>query len=222
MRSTSRLVARPLLACLLVVASIGLGMSMTASSSDAERPPSVHVLTGCPDIEWLTPKRGSDGRYGFNDPRSAGGCVLQAKGMMRLRLASVVGDMRFAQCEIRFIVRLDDSGVVVVEQLQALGSTPCDDVYACHRADGLLLPMKGHVERGDDNHPVLSLNMCVDTCLGRFAGATTMDLTRHAHGWRLTTRDGRAAFGASGWRFEGDGWNLRSESELDIRTTANP
>jgi hypothetical protein len=201
----------------LMLSLIGLATTLT-SPSDAGPPAQVRILTGCPEIRWVGPQRSSPDRYDFNAQRLAGGCVLQAKGRMRLRLASVVGDMYFAECDVRFTMRLDDAGVVAAEHLQALGSSPCDDVYPCHRRDGLPLVMKGRVEPGDGDRQLLRMSMCVDSCLGRFSGMAIMDLVPGPSGsWRIAARDGRVALGDSGWRFEGDGWDLRTESEVEIR-----
>jgi hypothetical protein len=64
------------------------------------------------------------------------------------------------------------------------------------------LPRHGAIQRAGDGRLLLQIHdLCLDTCVGRFAGDWVVEVAQGSDAWRL--RADRTAVGTSGWVFDG-------------------
>lgn len=175
-----------------------------------------NAVSPCPPLEKLPPPHDPDwSPWGKKHRRYAGGCVLRARGESEMRYLSAVQDMRFARCEVRFQIRLDARGTAVIDRLVAYGGSPCNDIYGCYD-NGPPRVWRGHLAMTGGTRIRLYVDVCLDTCIGRFAGSMTLRLSPVAPGvWRVDGTNARV--GTSGWRFTAGSWTLRSRPAVEIR-----
>jgi hypothetical protein len=134
--------------------------------------------------------------------RIAGGCVVEVSGSyVEFDVKTMVGDMDFSRCVMSFTMHVGGSGGVVVDEGKIDGRSPCNDVYPCF-TDEAILPWRGKIRRVRGDRLELHVDMCLDTCLGRFRGPFVAGLRPTRKGWRIVAD--HAPVGMSGWEFHGD------------------
>jgi hypothetical protein len=141
-----------------------------------------------------------------------GGCTFYALAITTMTMLNVLGDRRYGRCPIGFELHVGPDGSVGIGSVQAqLSPDPadiCGDVSACRQDDGRTVPWTGRLERGRATKLELSVPyLCLDTCLGRFAGDFVLDVARGRHGRAtLTAREmnlGQSGIFLSGrWRLQ--------------------
>jgi len=157
--------------------------------------------------------------------RVTGGCRVEAREAPgRFAALTLLGDHGLAECLVSFELRIGGSGELAATEVyssdlrdpRALSSgvsEACGDVLACRRSVGPtgyptpedILPWSGRLIAFDGGL-VAELDACFDTCMGRFEGPLSLDVTGSAErGWRIGAR--RAAAGESGFEVSG-GWRL--------------
>jgi hypothetical protein len=174
----------------------------------------------CPSLREHPPIEDSDGkpRPGY-PPRYSGGCLMRASGELTLYSLNVAEDMRFGRCEISFTLRVSGTGDVTVEDYVVDGTTPCNDAETCVTTADVPFAWRGRITARVNGKPRLHLAICLDTCMGRFAGPATIDLSQNADStWRADATN--VHVGRSGWRFADGSWRLRSLQPIDIRPAA--
>lgn len=162
----------------------------------------------CPEVRELAPRESG------SPPRVVGGCVFEASGEAELLVVSAVAEFVFSDCEVSFTMRVDSRGGLVVNDVAMRGVPPCNDANACFDADGVVKPWGGRLVATAAGALVARVDMCLDTCIGRFAGPFTARLRRDRGGRWWLDSPGRPV-GMSGWRFDG-GWLLRSGRRIEI------
>jgi hypothetical protein len=209
---------RVLIGVLVVLGVLSLPPGQAPAPVAGSSTAAVRALIGCPPITRLPATR--DGAsFSQYAPTLAGGCAFEARGKMDIRLLTAVSDLPVSSCLVLFTMRIDGRGEVGVDELEAQGPTPCNDIRPCLRPNGFPPPMRGRLLTADDGGARLELDMCLDTCLGRFAAPFETSVEPAARGhWKLVPDDRRVTLGDSGWRFEGDGWELRSSREIDLQS----
>lgn len=193
----------------LLTAALVSGHSIVAAGSsdggrDGGRENGVAVTTRsgersvrCPEIDSTDPEK------------VEGGCVARASGSyVEMDVKSMVGDFEFSSCVLDYELRIDGSGRTVISDATIEGRSPCSDAIPCFtEADGRL-PWHGRLRRDANGSLHNDVDMCLDTCMGRFEGPFTMDLRPSARGWHVTARD--EPVGMSGWHVDGE-WDIRVE-----------
>jgi hypothetical protein len=146
-----------------------------------------------------------------------GGCSGKGNAFaVRMSIRTAFGPMRFGDCALYFQMTLAASGRLWLDDLHVAGSAPCSDSRPCASRTALaarkasfgpappdkVRPWTGQVVgRAGDGYPV-RFYMCIDTCIGRYAGDVEMTLARQGHGWRLRARS--AGVGDGGLELDGD------------------
>jgi len=142
-----------------------------------------------------------------------GGCEFYALATATMTMLNVLGDRRYGRCPIGFELHVGPDGTVGIDSVQAQLSPDrvdiCGDVSACRRDDGRTVPWTGRLARGDGTKLELSVPyLCLDTCLGRFAGDFALDVALARHG-RATLTAREVNIGQSGIFLSGR-WRIQS------------
>lgn len=156
--------------------------------------------------------------------RVGGGCKLRiyTDAGIPVHVATPFGTFKFADCQMYMDIRVDSSGRTWATDLMfnSLRSDDgCGDVYQCtadpvadQRLEPQELPLKGRL--GTDGEKIRHVtSVCLETCVGFYAGELTIDLRRDGRGWRA--RASEAGVGDSGFRLDG-ALRVRANG-LDIR-----
>lgn len=156
--------------------------------------PSANGEGRCPPVRVLGPER------------VKGGCVAEAGGSyLQLDVKTMLGGFEFSSCFLNFYLHVDGSGRFVTQDVKFNGRSPCNDAAGCS-TDEATIPWRGRFVRTAGGKLEARIDMCLDTCLGRFEGPLVLGVRPTATGWRL--RADQAPVGMSGWEFDG---------HLDIR-----
>jgi hypothetical protein len=148
--------------------------------------------------------------------RAEGGCDLILRdGGMNFTVVNVLGDRRLADCGVAFRLLVGPDGSLAVKDFQTApaytAEGPCGDIVTCRRdlegPSEHKLPWTGNLA-SREGRLYADIDICFDTCLGRFEGKTRMEFEPGPKGsWRLHARS--APVGTSGMELTG-GWTLRS------------
>lgn len=139
-------------------------------------------------------------------PLIVGGCELSALApRIRLTIGTAFGHFEFGECELKYRVMVDESGRAWTNAVEFNGAgninNGCADVQPCELEKGLALPWRGRVSATPAGRFVHRMNVCLDTCIGFYAGTLSMTLERGERGWRaVATNEG---VGNSGLRLDG-------------------
>ncbi|HEX2070752.1 MAG TPA: hypothetical protein VHF90_03770 [Thermoleophilaceae bacterium] len=143
----------------------------------------------CPDVD------------GERLPTVAGGCLFELAGeRLELSAVSPFGTMAFAECDVALDVQMDGRGQGWISDMSIDGRNPCFDAAPCFSGRQRGLPWRSWIVRRGGGLE-LRIDVCLDTCVGRFEGRWDLALVRHGDGWRA--RADQAMVGTSGWRFDG-------------------
>jgi hypothetical protein len=147
-------------------------------------------------------------------PRIAGGCriKLATDGTVPLTIATAFGEFEFSKCTIEQAVRVDASGRTWTDALifgREIGGgiNACGDAYRCTRNPDSeevpgkedLLPLRGRLRSAGDGTFVHEVDVCLETCIGYYAGKLVTQLSRDGQGWRAEASGG---VGDSGFAFD--------------------
>lgn len=196
----------PVLAMALAV-GVGVVAAPTAAQNDdvAARDLSRGKSLRCPDL--------TTSAY----PLIQGGCiVLAAPTRIDLTVQTMFGPLRFARCSMAFNLHIGADGRVWQQGMSIDGSGACGDILPCREKApaekihlAAKLPWKGQIRRASDGRLQGNLELCFDTCLGRFEGKTAFDLLKERGDWTL--RAAESVAGSSGFELEGK-WELDAAS----------
>jgi hypothetical protein len=139
-------------------------------------------------------------------PHVAGGCVVGAGARrVRLTIGTAFGGFTFGTCELAYRVLVDRKGHTWTDSVVFRGprnvNNGCSDVGACEDAANDPLPWRGRVSVVRDGRFVHRMDVCLDTCIGRYVGPLEVTLSRHGRGWRATAAN--VGIGRSGLRLDG-------------------
>jgi hypothetical protein len=147
-----------------------------------------------------------------------GGCQITIdRRPMRLSVASLFGHYRLARCGVEFSMRVGPTGAIAMNSitlspLPTRGRSACGDIGACRQSFkgeswNTRLPWTGQMTNQRGNRVHAYIDICLDSCLGRFEGRIHVDFKRDTTGaWRMSARTAPA--GTSGMTLTGS-WNLR-------------
>lgn len=140
-----------------------------------------------------------------------GGCVATATARdIDFTLLSTLGASSYARCGMRMDLHADGRGRVWAANVATdKDRFPCNDIGPCSGAPGVDelpsggRPWRGRV-RGSGAEMEIELDVCLDTCVGRFEGRTRFTLVPAG---RRSAMWVRGAVGLSGLELEGE-WEL--------------
>jgi hypothetical protein len=203
---------------LLALAALltGLAAPSVGVGSDATRPSVIAVR-----------QQQACGRIELRGTVARGGCELAlVRGRVRLTVLTMFGDEEVGVCPFRFRMRLGAAGEVAMDRV-AVSAFPfpsphrrdgaCGDAFACQQAGKAPkehvpgVPWSGDIDpAGKTDEQLITIQVCLDTCFGRFEGPSRWLLRPLKHGgWLL--RASNASVGMSGLELAGV-WRLRRPS----------
>jgi hypothetical protein len=145
-----------------------------------------------------------------DDRRIRGGCTAIVHGGISLVVRTVFATSVLARCSYRLVVRVDGHGRTWTKPLSFSNEGACGDVVFCTDDRGERVAWTGQLrrERGGLRHHV---DLCLDTCIGSFAGP--MEMTGHAGPrGRLELTSLNAEIGRGGLELDTT-WRLRAGPE---------
>ena len=158
-----------------------------------------------------------------------GGCPGRANSLgVTLEVRTVFGVMPFGECGTDFDLTLSRDGRIWFDDLRIGGPAPCSDIWPCAGAEAharrtggrlappppaLVPPWRGRIEALPGGGFGGSFRLCIDTCLGRYAGDVAFRLVRGDAGWIMRTST--AGVGEGGLQVTVD-WNLIEPADFDL------
>jgi hypothetical protein len=205
----------------IAVAASAAAMAVVAPATADEEGVRIAIAKGDRDVSCGdVAVRGLDAR---------GGCeIAYAQSAIRFTTLTMFGDQPLARCRLGFEVRAGQTGDLVLTGISTAGPPSgtagvCGDILACRRnvqgkEPRRFMPWEGRLTTPGDRRLHLEVDVCFDTCLGRFEGRTRLAVTRTASG-ALRMRAEAAAIGTSGMEITGT-WTLRPlfGGRIDVAT----
>lgn len=111
------------------------------------------------------------------------------------------GPFKFGDCSLTYEVRVDSRGRAWTEPLNSRGKDPdsgCADVRSCLGPQRV--PWNGSLRRDGSGGYLHRMTVCLDTCVGVYAGTMTMRLSKQGRRWKAEAVRGE---GESGFWFAG-------------------
>lgn len=144
-------------------------------------------------------------------PAVGGGCLVNLAGK-RLTLSAVspFGRMAFAECDIELDLRVGGDGRGWIATPTIDGRNPCFDAAPCFSKQERGMPWPARIDYRQGKME-LAVDVCLDTCVGRFEGRWKLDFVKLGTGWRARSEQGMV--GTSGWRFDGV---LNTPARVDV------
>jgi hypothetical protein len=144
-------------------------------------------------------------------PLIGGGCVLYAVSGIDITVRTMFGPMRFGRCRIAINLLVGPTGRTWLQGFDSDSGGACGDMLPCREkasAEKIFqadkFPWKGRIVQGADGLQS-ELDLCLDTCMGRFEGKTVFDLLEERGDWTMRARDSVA--GVSGLELDGE-WDF--------------
>jgi len=150
-----------------------------------------------------------------------GGCKLRpVRGEVGITVLTIFGDEPLGNCPFRFQARVGQGGRLVLDRIRvdayavpdARLRQACGDIAACRPVresateDLQGLPWSGRIVRDEAGDLMAEIDVCLDTCFGRFEGRSRLSLRqRPDRTWLLWTP--RSPVGTSGMELAGT-WDL--------------
>ena len=139
-------------------------------------------------------------------PLIAGGCELDALApRIKLTIGTAFGRFEFGECQLSYRLLVDENGRAWTNSVELSGAgnvnNGCADVQPCELEQGSVLPWRGRVSATQAGRFVHRMDVCLDTCIGFYAGTLSMTLARDERGWRAVAS--HAGVGASGLTLDG-------------------
>jgi hypothetical protein len=145
-----------------------------------------------------------------------GGCSAKGSASFfdsKMSVRTMFGSMPFGDCGMDGRFTLAADGRLWVDRVVLGGPPPCADVRPCAPREALakrkggvgpappeLVPAwRGRVSPDTSAGARVRLAVCIETCLGRYAGTVEGRLSPTAGGSRMTIRSG---VGTTGWRLD--------------------
>lgn len=162
----------------------------------------------------------------------AGGCRAEASSLfVDMTMRTAVGVLPFANdCGFSFALHVDRDGGTWIDDIRIGGGVgnPCNDVRPCApaaRTAQLKTPMdyqdpadftpwRGRLLERGAGRLVNRVQLCVDTCAGRWDGTIDLGVEREDGEWRIVAD--RAAVGNVGLALDGE-WSLSGWSPAGAR-----
>ncbi len=208
----------------LVVAGVGLAMTIGAAvgSGGFDRQGAVAATDGAERpvvkvVDVTGSKVAACGEVDTAGPFVTGGCVVTAHDFTTdVSVRTPLGEMPFGTCSFTFDLHVAGDGEIWVERIGIGGASPCNDLQPCAPAKVLarqdsptdrtppaqVTPWRGQLEAGANGRPVAAIDMCFDSCLGRYRGPTRLTLTQDGGDQALAAR--KAGVGVTGLALTAD------------------
>ena len=208
------------LAMLVTAATVAMG---TSTPSEPPGGPGFEVM----DTGGATPA--PCGAVDTSGPFIRGGCSSQAHEFTtRLFIRTAFGAIPFGRCTINWNMHVDRTGRVWIDKVRIGGGSPCNDIRACipDAVSGRIakptddwplsraFPWRGRINDDDDGFAV-RVDVCLDTCVGRYAGELDFGLGGGEGDWALKAV--AAGVGDQSLQIDGE-WDL-DPGQFEIRRT---
>lgn len=161
----------------------------------------------------------------------SGGCSgTYYSSEMTISVRTAFGELPFGECSLTARVHVATDGRIWFDRLRIGGASPCNDVWPCGLADAVgrdgtlprptplerARPWTGRVWRMEaEDLYTARVDMCVDTCAGRYAGAVEIEMDREDRDWILRAK--RSGVGTTGFQLDGE-WTIEQDAaDLDGR-----
>jgi hypothetical protein len=138
-------------------------------------------------------------------PKVAGGCVLKAPTRtVPIEVLTPFGAFKFGDCSVTYKMHVDGSGKTWLADWEVDGSdtSGCSDISQCvvpgpSRVEPWVeQPWRGQIRGDGSGGFVHHVDLCLNTCVGQFAGDFSMRLAPDGDRWRVQPAD----TGATGFR----------------------
>ena len=137
--------------------------------------------------------------------QSSRGQVLVLAPRIKLTIGTAFGRFEFGECQLSYRLLVDENGRAWTNSVELSGAgnvnNGCADVQPCELEQGSVLPWRGRVSATQAGRFVHRMDVCLDTCIGFYAGTLSMTLARDERGWRAVAS--HAGVGASGLTLDG-------------------
>ncbi len=202
-RSTAALAAMAALTTIWMAAPTTTAGGAATSESPAARDDG-SPLTGCGAVD-------TSGRF------VRGGCSAAAYTYRsNVTVRTAFGSIPFGACTIAFDVSIDGQGRMWLDNLRIGGLSPCNDMRPCAPPEVLAKmddpydaipldkapPWTGKLRAAGDGNFTSAIEVCVDTCIGRYEGKVNVSLVDIAGpSWRMVMKN--AGIGETGFAIDG-------------------
>jgi hypothetical protein len=199
------------------IVGLMLAGAVLAWTAIGDRAPLAPAADRGADIAVSMPRAGDDrldrcGELRGEGADVSGGCVVKvADERSKMSILTMFSRMPFATCGFEYDLHVGSDGTVAFADV---GITtvkgPCADAVACLDPastfdDVRKIPWRGSIEAAGQGGFRLTVDACLDTCVGRFEGPLELDLLPSGPGWALEARS--APIGKSGFLLDGR-WNV--------------
>jgi hypothetical protein len=169
----------------------------------------------CPEIDDSNPRK------------AKGGCVARAKtgSPIQVLVRSMVGDLVFGKCVYPHALRIDAAGRTALDIGKVDGPRPCNDIRPCWSKEPTpfdnqpFLTWNGQLRTDANGVLHNDVDVCLETCMGRFTGTVDMRMERTADRARATISNellGMTGMELDGyWNVELPGIEIRSGSDQE-------
>lgn len=146
-------------------------------------------------------------------PLIRGGCNVYGTAPIDITVRTMFGPLHFGRCQVSVNALIGPTGRAWLQSFAPDGAGACGDMLACREkatpekiAFANKLPWRGEVLQRA-GRPGMELDLCVDTCMGKFEGKVAFDLVDERGDLTLRARDSVA--GSSGLELDGE-WDLNA------------
>lgn len=162
---------------------------------------------------------------GSNSHKAKGGCAARAKtgSPIQVLVRSMVGDLVFGKCVYPHALRIDGAGRTALDVTKVDGPRPCNDIRPCWSKEPTpfdnqpFLTWHGRLRTDPDGSLHNDVDVCLETCMGRFTGTVDMRVTRTGDRARATISN--ELLGMTGMELDGH-WSVELP-DIEIRAAAD-
>ena len=146
-------------------------------------------------------------------PLIRGGCNVYGTAPIDITVRTMFGPLRFGRCRVSVNLLIGPTGRTWLQSFESNSAGACGDMLPCREkapaaeiASADKLPWEGRIVQGPDG-PRSVLELCLDTCMGKFEGRVPFDLIEKRGDLTMRARDSVA--GNSGFELDGE-WDLNA------------
>lgn len=146
-------------------------------------------------------------------PVIRGGCNVYGTAPIDITVRTMFGPLRFGRCEVSVNFLIGPTGRTWLQSFESGSGGACGDMLPCREkapaaeiASANKLPWKGTITPSS-GRPRVELDLCLDTCMGKFEGNVPFTLIQERGD--LTLRARNSVAGVSGLELDGQ-WDLNA------------
>lgn len=207
--------SRSVLRATAVMLAVVFAQPATAAAADVTvRNGSGDKASECPAIDDSNPRK------------AKGGCIAKARtgSPIQVLVRSMVGNLVFGHCVYPHVLRIDGMGRTALDIGKVDGPRPCNDIRPCWSREPTpfdnqpFLTWKGQLRIDADGALHNDVEVCLETCMGRFMGTVDMHIQRTGDRARATLSN--ELLGMTGVDLDGH-WNVDLDG-IEIRADGDP